>query len=543
MCVDTAANATRKAKSRLTRFGRDEDGALIVFALFLFLLMATMGGVAIDVMRYEATRTNLANTLDRCTLMAASMHQRLDPKSVVEDCVAKAGLSDQLESVVVIDSVNSRDVRAKAVADTEPMFLHLIGIDEFDAKAGSRAIHQITNIELSLVLDVSGSMQGAKIANLKTAASEFVETVLENDTDDRTSIALVPYNGQVNLGATLRQQYNTTDQHGAQDVNCIDLPTVVYGTTTLNTATPMPMTAHADTFSTTNAFNGYLAPTDGWAVPHPLNRWCPPMPGNIVRLPNNDVDLLQAQINGLTAIGATSINAGLKWGLTLLDPASQPMLATLAGAGQMPAAFADRPVQYDDVDTMKVIVLMTDGSHFAEERVNDGYRTGISPIYRANGGGQYSIFHASHPGAAKFYVPHMNAWQPAAFDAGTGTAQQTWEQVWTNQRMSWVAWQLYARPLGSSAASQNAQYTLAMDAFRSRTATGNMDAQLQQICGLAKDQDVIIYGIAFEAPAAGAAQIAQCSSSPQHYFPTTGPALSATFNSIANNLSMLKLTQ
>ena len=64
-------------------YAKAEDGALIVFALFLFVLMAMMGGVAIDVLRYETTRTNLSQTLDRCTLMAAGLTQRLDPQSVV----------------------------------------------------------------------------------------------------------------------------------------------------------------------------------------------------------------------------------------------------------------------------------------------------------------------------------------------------------------------------------------------------------------------------------------------------------------------------
>ena len=112
-----------------------DHGALIVFALFLFVLMAMMGGVAIDVLRYETTRTHLSQTLDRCTLMAAGLTQRLDPQSVFEDCVEKAGLADKLESVVVLDGLSSRDVQATARAATNPFFLHLIGIDEFDAKA------------------------------------------------------------------------------------------------------------------------------------------------------------------------------------------------------------------------------------------------------------------------------------------------------------------------------------------------------------------------------------------------------------------------
>ena len=115
------------------RFQRDEDGSLIIFALVLFLLMAMMGGFAVDMMRYEQTRTALQNTLDRCTLMAASLDQRLDPESVVKDCVDKAGFGTDLQSVLVTQALNSRSVVSKGRVDTKPFFMHLIGINKFDA--------------------------------------------------------------------------------------------------------------------------------------------------------------------------------------------------------------------------------------------------------------------------------------------------------------------------------------------------------------------------------------------------------------------------
>ena len=67
------------------RFTKDEGGAVMVFALVLFILMVMMGGLADDLMRYETTRTALQNTLDRSTLAAASLSLTLQPKAVVRD--------------------------------------------------------------------------------------------------------------------------------------------------------------------------------------------------------------------------------------------------------------------------------------------------------------------------------------------------------------------------------------------------------------------------------------------------------------------------
>ncbi len=547
------SGVVRAATRTAGLFRRAEDGSLVIFALMLFVLMTMMGGLAIDLMKYEQTRTTLQNTLDRSTLAAASLTQTLDPDNVVHDYFDKAGMSQFLTGVTVNEGINFREVIASATADTKPYFLHMLGVNGFDAPSNSAAEQRITNVEIALVLDVSGSMNSNnRLTNLKTAASEFVATVLNSDAENRISIALVPFNGQVNLGTTLRAKYTTTDNPGVTDVNCVDLPTSVYSSFGMSRTLPMPMTAHADTFtgtagtasSATSPTNtAVVTPTNSDALPSAANRWCPPMPGNIVRLPSYSITQLQGYINGLTGIGATSINAGMKWGMSLIDPAARPMFNEFIASNDVPSYFTGRPYDFADEDSMKIIVLMTDGSHFAEERVNAGFRTGLSPIYRSTGDGNYSVFHAGYAGANKYWVPHRNEWRLDAWNSGAGVVQQTWPQVWGNLKMSYVAWHLYARGLGSSNTLRQASYNSTIAAFRSQTPIGTMDTQLQTACSLAKTNGVIVYGIAFEAPSGGAVQIANCASSSSHYFGATGLQINTAFRAIASNISQLRLTQ
>lgn len=531
---------------RIETFAKKEDGALIIFAMFLFVLMAMMGGVALDLMKYETTRTELSQTLDRCTLMAATLEQRLDPQSVVEDCVAKAGLGDKLQNVTVIESLNSRDVKATALADTKPFFMHMIGIDSFDAKAGSRAVQTITNVEIVLVLDVSGSMSGAKIANLRTAASRFVGTMMDSDPNRRVSIAVVPYNAQVNLGPTLLSKFNVTSPHNAfnrpVDVanhNCLELPPAAFATAGLSRALALPQMAQSDHYYGTNTGNFFTSPTNASAVPNFGANYCRSEPANVVRMPSQNKAQLQTQINGLQAGGNTSIVLGMKWGTALLDPEARSIYGEYIAAGQMPANLAGRPFDYDDEESMKVIILMTDGEHVAHDRIADDYKSGPSTIWRSTGDGNYSVFHATRAGTNKFYVPHLGIWQANAWTNNrTAAVQQDWRSVWSNLKLSYVAWQFYGRPLG------NAAYTTAMNTMRATYATvPAMNATLQQTCTQAKANDVIVYGIAFEAPANGQAQISQCATSNEHYYEADGDQIGAAFDSIASNLSMLKLTQ
>jgi len=374
--------------ARLARFRRDEQGAMIIFGIMLFVLIAMMGGFAIDLMRYEERRTQLQNSLDRCTLMAASLTNKKDPESVVIDCMDKSGLKGQVEDVQVTQGLNFKNVAARGRVPTKPIFMHMIGINEFDAIGVSGAEQKVSNVEIVLVLDVSGSMRGAKIANLRAAAAEFVETLLKTDTDDRFAVTIVPYNAQVNLGDTLRGNYNATHLHGVANVNCLEIPGSAYATIGIDRNLALPMAAFADmTSSTTRNTSYYAHSSTSYATMNPGTPYCRNNPANIVRLPSNDIAQLQAQINGLTDGGNTSITLGMKWGVSLIEPGARAMFSELVDQGAIPAKFRGRPFDWDDPEALKVIVLMTDGEHVAHTKTNDGVKTGVSPIWRSAGDG------------------------------------------------------------------------------------------------------------------------------------------------------------
>ncbi len=539
-------------------FTRNESGNLTVLGLVMGSLMIAFGGLAVDMMRYEATRAELQNTLDRAALAAASWSQNLNPEGVVEDYFAKAGLSEQLVNVEATQGLNFRRVDAKAEADTLPFFLNMVGLEKLHVNADSAAEQRISNIEVMMVLDVSGSMNSNnKLTGLKAAGTEFINTVLENDADDKISIGIVPFNGQVNLGPDLRAKFNATYQHGVANVNCVDLPAAVYSTTGISAATALPMTADVDTYSGTDTSNSY---TTSNMTPSSGNKWCPPQPTNIVRLPGQDIGVLQGYVNNLVGVGATSINAGMKWGLALMDPEMRTAYADFITATKMPTSLADRPYDYTDDESMKVIVLMTDGEHFAEERLVDGYKTGPSPIYVSIADSNRSIFHPSLVVSTNatticdsrpYFVPHLgqfhsrpwNGTAPVSTACYSATAPivganvMDWVQVWGAMRLSYVVQQFYVRALGGSHSGY-------MDIFRSKSPTGSMDTQLQSICALAKDQGVVVYGIAFSAPTAGQAQILGCATSTAYYFEAENNVqLTTAFRTIASNISQLRLIQ
>lgn len=542
------SQTTRRGLQRLARFAQRDAGNISVFAMTLFMLMVMMGGLAVDLMRYETKRTALQNTLDRATLASASLNQRISGEKVVRDYFDKAQLTQYLTSVVVTEGLNFRNVMATASADTEPMFMHLMGTDTMNAKGRSMAEQRITNVEIMLVLDVSGSMNSnSKLTNLKLAANEFVSTVLASDTEQRISIGIVPFNGQVNLPVALRDKFNFTKNPGATNVNCFDLDPSVYSGSNMSRATAMSMTANADTYSGTSGTYSWIDISDPNVGPYALNMWCPARAENVIEMPLQNIGALQTKITSMTAVGATSINAGLKWGVALMDPAARTIYNEYQTANLMPSTFAGRPFAYTDPEAIKIIVLMTDGEHFAEERVAENFKSGPSTIRRSDSDGYFSIFHASAPLPNQFWVPHLGTWQAQAWTNATNTGTstvQTWPQIWASMRVSFVAWQFYGRAFGNSDWNATvAAYNTALDSMRVRTPTTTMDTQLQSICTKAKDNSVIIYGIAFEAPANGQTQIRSCATSNAHYYNASGLQIRTAFRSIASNISQLRLTQ
>lgn len=537
------------------RFHRREDGSLLVFGLFLFATFFLMSGMAVDLMRTENRRAALAQSLDRCALNAAALRQTLDPTTVVQDCVNRDGMLPFITDIIVTNGTGQRSVEVKGEIPVETLFMGASGVDVIEVGGRSVAEQRATNIEIVMVLDVSGSMAGTKLTGLKTAAKNFVSTVLANNTN-KISIAVVPYNGQVNLGSSLRTKFNVTHVPGLSataNVNCVDMPSSVYDNVGIARTLAMPATGWADAYTTLSSFPTSYSTTG--RSPTSGNVWCPPSTTNVVRLQDDSITGLQTYIDALTAIGATSINAGMKWGGAMLDPQFRTVVNEYVAAGSIPSEFADRPFDYSKRDALKIVVLMTDGENFGDVRLNDNYRTGTSPIFRGTDG-NYSIqFTSGRPTAAgtnQFWVPHRNSnageWRATSWGGTTSTTgtQLSWQQVWQELNVSWTAWHLYARALGTSSSTRTSVYNTWFANFRTQrgtsSSTPDMDAELSDICTLTKQEGVLIYGIAFSAPTRGINAVKNCASSTGHFFESTSTTqLNAAFQAIATNITQLRL--
>jgi len=196
---------------RRSKFWHREDGSMTIFGLFMFLGIIAVIGIGVDVMRYERDRVHLQNTLDRAVLAAADLDQPLEPTAVVQDYFAKAGLSESLTGVTPVEALGSRQVTASAEMSVDTFFMQMFGVEQLDIESVSAAEESVPNVEISLVLDISGSMRFSnRMAELRPAARSFVSKVLSGNasggtsggtgTETVTTVNVVPYAGHVNPG-------------------------------------------------------------------------------------------------------------------------------------------------------------------------------------------------------------------------------------------------------------------------------------------------------------------------------------------------------
>jgi len=196
------------------------------------------------------------------------------------------------------------------------------------------------------VLDNTGSMQGAKLASLKEAVGQLLDT-LEADVDDPEllKIAVIPFNTQVRISTAnanapwLIPLSASSGNSGTNWLLCQWFPALCapppwYGCVTDRTQPndvtdigyePLQRTATGYPAATCAASNGF-------AQVLPLT---------------SDLDTVRARVEAMTAAGNTNVTIGVAWGMAALSQRA-PLTESLPP---------------DETDLRRIMVVLTDGEN------------------------------------------------------------------------------------------------------------------------------------------------------------------------------------
>ena len=483
----------------LKDFRDDENGGILAFSLIMFLTMVVGGGMAIDFINHEMRREAVQDAMDRGVLAAAASAKAAGAKTDAEIAAAEAAAISRVRSYITISGFDPDDMGVVVTPDitadhqridvaanfsVDTYFLRLSGINTLDGQAVSGAEVKKSNIEMSLVFDVSGSMASKLIVNreivtrmslLKAAAKEFASIMLNGDSSEYTSISVVPFSGQVAIPQVMANQYTNFGRRDPWHTysNCVAFGWRDYNTTRIRRNQMLTQYQH---------FNSFGSP------------WCPGHESEVLPLANN-LTKINAMLDGMSPQGNTNTWTGIKWGAALLDPYTRPIVRRLAnicshGECVVDREFRNRPANYSDEDTLKFIIVMTDGQNTPEMVIpTDDYNfDGSDEVYT-----QSNANHWDAVDAVDVLYPYDGNWNPAP-----GAIRATGKQG---------------------------------------------DRRMQRICNAAKRRDIVIFTIGVDIDAGGTAyrQMRDCASTPGHFYSVGSANMADAFEGIANTILKLRL--
>lgn len=357
-------------KRLMGRLRRDDRGvAAVQFALVAVPLSVTIFGV-IDVSRASTERVRLQDALDAAALAAARSTATTDAQ--VQTIGSQVLAADMANGKATLRSaeftIQGDKVVAVATASITPVIAGVWLDGDMTLNAGTEVTRASNNLEVSLVLDVTGSMSGQKIADLKTAAKDLVDLVVhDTQTPYYSKAALVPYSAAVNVGTYASQIRGTYNSGTCTSAGCQKYTF----TSAAGSSRTFSITNCATERTGAQAFTD-AAPSVALLGRHYAGSSNPCLSTSIMPL-TTDRAALKTRIDSLQASGSTAGHIGLAWGWYMVSP----NFGSLWPQDSQPGAYGAEKL-------MKVVVLMTDGAF------NTAYCNGVVSRDAGSGSGSAS---------------------------------------------------------------------------------------------------------------------------------------------------------
>lgn len=380
---------------------------MILFLLVFLPLLLTVA-VVIDFSQTLVVKRQLTSAVDSAALTLGTLPDIQDPGALSDKAEAyiKANYPENaIGTLTAWTAVRDGNmINVSATAEIPTAFLGITGKDKWTVTVNSGVFRKETKLEVVMVLDNTGSMAGAKLAAMKSAANTLVDTLFGTDqVSDKVKIGLVPFANAVNVNVPPNTPWLDvanpsplnwaiiSDLAAKPNKSVMSLFGGILGESWKGCvrarANPYDVQdTLPDPADNATLFTPYFAPDEGKVNTTDGNNYALlnllPLPvSNItkyflpsVRLgsgsPNykcgaavqpltNDKATITSRINAMAADGNTVIPEGLAWGWRLISPG--PPFTEGAPYGQN--------------DVIKVIILLTDGANDVGEsvsRINTG---------------------------------------------------------------------------------------------------------------------------------------------------------------------------
>ena len=366
----------------LKRFATSERGSISIMAGIAAIPLLVAGGAAIDFERAVNAKAQLLVSLDSAALYAASL-PTTDPTALTTaaQMYVQQNYHNNGDAVLSNFAITTSGTTVTATGQVKltNYFMSIVGIPTTTVVANSVADKMGINLEVSLVLDNTGSMGSTNpqtgntaIADLRTSATKFVNMVMPATQGTfYTKIAAIPYNNSVNPGsmaaaAAARGGYlagtSTTSGYTYLKYTNMNNSKVTSGAITQCVTERLGAQAYTDASATLNPLGRqYSTGTNPCSVTAML-----PL--------STSAATLNATIASMSSANYTAGQTGVAWGWYTLSP----NIGLFSGAS-LPSGYDKLTTTDLTQKVKKIMVLMTDGEY--NSAYADGVFSGQLPSY------------------------------------------------------------------------------------------------------------------------------------------------------------------
>lgn len=511
--------------AQLFSFAADRKANVaIIFGLSLVPL-AVAAGAGLDYARGVMVRASLTDALDAAGLAVGGTPNisQTDATALAQAYFNANYAADSSYGTPSAVSVaqDGQDYTLTSSVTMPTVLLKLAGIETLPVSASVTITRSSKNLEVALALDTTGSMAGSRITDLKAAAEDLIDIVVQDtQTPTYSKVALAPYTNAVNVGT-----------YAAQVRGAIAPAKAITGATKAN---PVVITAPGHGFS-----NGDYVYIDGVAGMTQLN-------GKAYMVANRTTDSF-----ALSSVDGRFYSSYTGGGSAYCTTAGcQYYRFTSASGG---------------IDVFAVSSCVT-------ERTTNAYTddapstTPLGRNYPASGNpciNQSIIPLSSDRTALKAAVENLSASGSTAGHIGTAWA---WYLLSPNfgylfpsesQPAAYTAANLMKFAVIMTDGAYNTPYCSGVIAKDADSGSGNSSdhincnapngssiAQAKQVCAAMKAKGVVVYTVGFDVGTDATAidVLTTCASDAAHaFFPATGSDLKSAFHDIAQQITNLRV--
>ena len=188
------------------KFAKDRKGAFAMQFALMAVPLCVCTGLAIDGGRAFLARFELASAIDAAALAVGSQPEDATGEQLNEvarkfvEMNFKTAHDDPIALELVELGGEDEAVMLRGSVAINTFFMPLVGQPYVTVEAESEVRRGGANVEVTLALDVTGSMAGTRIAGLQSAAKILIDEVVSTAQEPFYSkVAIAPWSSSVNL--------------------------------------------------------------------------------------------------------------------------------------------------------------------------------------------------------------------------------------------------------------------------------------------------------------------------------------------------------